>query len=471
MADPEGVTRAGGAQGASMAKCTRVAGGLLVLLLSAGSDVAGASGYEIEKIALDGETAPDSGGRTYGSLDSYAVDLNAAGEVAFGALLSGSPPAWGVFVDSGGGAAARALSGDAAPAPLGGTYVAFGLPNLDEAGDVSVGALVRLSPTDTANALVLAGAGGDTLLVSELDAAPGAGGTLEVSMGDTGFHARGPGGAPVFRSDVIGGSASAGVFVGTSSAVALAGDQSPAGGTYLYLDSPGANADGKVVFPATLTGAAVDSGVFVDTGGGATTLLLSGDLDPEGETYRNFYLPQVSPAGDVLFLADWEPDGLDGGIYVQDAGGTRTVVRTDQVLPGTDGGSVDSLGGPAHFSSAGTVTFSASVVGGSVAGAVFVADASGGLHLVARSGDPVPGAPGQTFASFGVAASNGAGQVAFAATSDTGVHGVFLASPPAPPVPGLSPLGLAALAALLLLLAAAPRGGRAAAASAVESRR
>jgi hypothetical protein len=52
--------------------------------------------------------------------------------------------------------------------------------------------------------------------------------------------------------------------------------------------------------------------------------------------------------------------------------------------------------------------------------------------------------------------------VAFAAISDTGAHGVFLASPPAAPVPGLSPLGLALLAALLLLLAAAPRRVRAA---------
>jgi hypothetical protein len=437
-----------------MGKCARVAGVPLALLLGLAGDAAADPGdYQVEKLALDGEAAP--GGGSYGTLDSYAVDLNAAGEVAFGALLAGSPPAWGVFVHAGGATAARARSGDAAPPPLGGSYVAFGLPNLDDAGDVSFGALVRVSPTDTANALVLAGEAGDTLLVSEFDAAPGAGGTLELALGDTGFHARGPGGAPVFRSDVVGGSTGSGIFVGTSSAVALAGDPSPSGGSYLYLDMPGANAAGKVAFGASLAGAAVNSGVFVDAGSGAAALVLSGDLGPGGETFATFHLPQVSATGDVMFMAGWD-DGVSGGIYVQDAGGIRAVAATGQPLPETNGGSIDSLGGPAHYSDAGSVAFGAALVGGSVAGGVFVADASGALRLVARSGDPVPGAPGQSFASFGVAASNAAGQVAFAATTSSGAHGVFLASPLPAQVPSLSPLGLAALA-LLLLLAAAPR--------------
>jgi hypothetical protein len=440
-----------------MTKCTRAAAVLLAPLLLAASDAGAQGGYEIAKLALDGETAPGGGGASYGSLDLYAVDLNSAGEVAFGGMLTGATPTWGVFVHSGGAAAARGISGDPAPPPLGGTYVAFGWPNLDAAGDVSFGALVRLSPTETANALVLAGASGDTILVSDLDAAPGAGGTFELAVGDTSVHARGPGGVPVFRSDVIGGSAGAGVFVGASAAVALAGAPSPAGGTYLYLNTPGANAAGKVAFGASLSGAAVDEGLFVDAGGGPTALVLPGDLDPEGAVYRNFYLPQLSATGDVMFMADWAPDGLSGGIYVHDAGGIRSVARTGQPLPGTGGGSIDSLGGPAHFSDAGTVAFGASLVGGSVAAAVLATDASGALRVVAHSGDPVPGAPGQSFASFGVAASNGAGQVAFTGTSDSGTHGVFLASPLATPVPSLSPPALAVLAALLVLVAAMSR--------------
>ena len=72
--------------------------------------------------------------------------------------------------------------------------------------------------------------------------------------------------------------------------------------------------------------------------------------------------------------------------------------------------------------------------------------------VVAQSGDPVPGAPGETFASFSVAASNSDGSVAFTATSDAGTRGVFLAAPQAAHVPSVSPAGLAVLATLLGLL-------------------
>ena len=47
-----------------MGTCTRVAGVLLAFSLCTGPDASGA-GYEIERIALDGETAPDAGGPTY----------------------------------------------------------------------------------------------------------------------------------------------------------------------------------------------------------------------------------------------------------------------------------------------------------------------------------------------------------------------------------------------------------------------
>jgi hypothetical protein len=433
-----------------MRTCTRVAGVLLALGLFAGADATSA-GYDLQALALDGDAAPDAGGASYDALDLHALDLNEAGEVAFGARLAGSPPAWGLFVHSGGATAARALTGDPAPAPLGGSYVLFGFPQIDDAGQVSFGVLVRLSPTDTANALVQAGLASDTLLVSELDSAPGAGGTLELHVGDTSIHALGPGGAPVFRSDVIGGSAATGVFVGAASAVALLGDASPAGGTYHGFGQPGASTTGSVAFPATIVGAPSGGALFVDPGTGAYPLVLAGELDPEGATYMNFLLPQMNAAGDVMFMAEW-PDGVSGGVYVAQPTGIRSVARTGQVVPETGGGILESLGGPAHLSETGAVAFGASLTGGSVAAGVFLADPDGTLELVAQSGDPVPGAPGESFASFNVAASNSDGSVAFTATSDAGTRGVFLAAPQAAHVPSVSPAGLVALAALLGLL-------------------
>ena len=423
------------------------------MILGASMPAAGSAPYLVEKVAMDGETAPEAGGVTISAIDFYTVDLNANGQVAFGATLSGATPAWGIFVYSDGSGSARGLTGDSAPAPLTGTYLAFGYPNLDDAGDVSLGVMLRTSPTTSANAVILAGESGDTVLVTETDTAPGSGGTLDVGIGDLAFHGHGPGGAPVFRSGVTGGSNSTGIFVGTSSAVALAGNPSPVGGTYASFGYPGANAGGKVAFPADLSGASATSGLFVDSGSGPAPLVLEGDLDPEGETFFSVVLPQVNAAGDVMFAAEWVPlENGDGGVYVHDGGGTRSVIRTDDPLPGTGGGMITSLSGLPHFSDAGRVSFSASMTGGDVEAGVFVVEPNGSMRLVARSGDPVPGAPAETFTSFGHAAGNDAGQVAFAATTSGGVTGVFLATAPPTPVPSVPPAALALLGGLLLLV-------------------
>jgi hypothetical protein len=425
------------------------------LALGATSSSAGFVTYEVEKVALEGETAPETSAASFTSIDSYTVDLNTSGQVAFGATLSGATPAWGIFVYSDGVGSARAVTGDAAPAPLTGTYRAVGYPTIDDAGGVSQGVMIRTSPTTSANALILAGESGDSVLVADTDSAPGSGGTLDVGLGDLAFHARGSGGSPVFGSTVTGGANASGIFVGSGRAVALAGDSSPVGGSYASFSYPGGNASGKVAFPAELAAATVASGLFVDSGAGPVPLVLAGDLDPEGETYLSMFLPQVNSAGDVMFAAEWVPTGSEqGGVYVNDAGGIRSVVRTDEPLPGTGGGTVTSLDGLPHFSDGGRVTFSASVAGGDVAAGVFAVQPNGTLLLVARDGDPVPGAPGDSFTGFGHAVSNDAGQVAFAGVTSAGANGVFLATATLA-VPALSPPALALLAGLVLLI-----GGR-----------
>ena len=156
------------------------------LAVATTSPAFGADPYTIEKAALDGETAPGAGGATYAPIDSLTVDMNAGGEVAFGATLSGGPPNWGVFVYSDGAVSARGVTGDAAPEPLTATYLAFGYPYIDDIGEVSVGVLVSSGE----NALLLAGESGDSVLVTDSDTAPGSGGTLAFSAGSLSFHAR-----------------------------------------------------------------------------------------------------------------------------------------------------------------------------------------------------------------------------------------------------------------------------------------
>jgi len=422
------------------------------LAIVVGSPAFGAGSYSIEKVALDGETAPDSGGETFAPIDTFTVDMNASGQVSFGATLSGGF-AWGIFAYSDGAVGARALSGDTALEPPIGTYLAFGYPYIDNAGDVSFGAMIRTSPTTSVDAVILAGASSDSLLVSETDDAPGSGGKLDVNVGDLAFHARGPAGAPIFRSTVTGGSNPSGIFVGTGTAVALAGAPSPAGGSYDSFHYPGGNASGTVAFPAFLSGASAASGLFVDSGSGPVPIVLEGDVDPNGETIASMLLPQVNTAGDVMFAAEWEPVvDEEGAIYIHGAGGLRTVLRTAEPVPGTGGGTIVSLDGLPHFSDGGRVTFSASLTGGDFDAGVFVIETNGTVRLVAKSGEPVPGVPGATFASFGHAAGNDAGQVAFAGITDGAANGVFLATAPPAAVPALPPVLLGALAGLMLLV-------------------
>lgn len=435
-----------------MAKNWRVLGLIAALALVALD--AGAAEFAIEKVALDGEEAPGVEGVTFTSVDVFALDLNASGHVAYGATLSMAMPNWGLFVHAAGSGSALAISGDPAPAPLGGTYLAFGRPHIDAAGDVSMGTMIRLPSLEVANALVLAAGGGDSVLVSEFDTAPG-GGTFEVGLGDMNFHGRAAGGPPVFQSDVVGGAE--GVFAGTATAIARAGDATPAGGTYASFTWPGANASGVVAFPAELSGAGATSGLFVESGSGAVTIALEGDLEPLGETFYDFALPAVNARGEVLFVGGWAPDGSTGGLYASEAAGLRSVVRTGQALPGTGGGSIDSLGGAPGFADGGTVSFSAALTGGSVAAGVFVVEPGGPIRVVALAGDPVPGAPGDSFDSFVATSVNAAGQVAFGATTSGGGNGVFLATPEYQDakVPALSPPALLGLLALLATAAAA----------------
>jgi hypothetical protein len=343
------------------------------------------------------------------------------------------------------------VSGDAAPLPFSGTYLAFGYPNIDDAGNVTFGAMVKDSPTTSINAVIRAGASSDGVIVTEGDPAPVAGASFDVGVGDLAFHAHSPTSSLIFRSTLTGGANPSGIFAGTSTAVALAGTTSPAGGTYDSFHYPGGNAAGTVAFPAFLTGAAATSGLFVDSGAGPVPIVLQGDLDPEGETIASALLPQVNTAGDVMFAAEWEPlVDEKGAVYVHDASGLRTVLRTDDPVPGTGGATIVSMVGLPHFSNGGRVSFSATLTGGDFDAGVFIIHRDGSVDLVAKSGDPVPGVPGATFTGFGHAAGNDKRQVAFAGITSDADTGVFLATAPAPPVPALPTAGLALLAVLVL---------------------
>jgi len=146
----------------------------LALLLVPEAVRAQSNGYDFRKIALEGDPAPDPVEETYES-DFYGPAINSAGDVAFGALLSGGDPInAGIFVDSGGSASVAALIDDSAPAPVGGSYSFFGgYPSLNDSGDVSFMAVV--SGGSQPLGIFLDSGGTDSALVLPGDTAPGTG--------------------------------------------------------------------------------------------------------------------------------------------------------------------------------------------------------------------------------------------------------------------------------------------------------
>src|SRR5262245_23818623 len=179
----------------------------------------------LTRVALSGTPAPAGG--TYGGFDPPRV--NGAGQVAFRASLSGGSSTTGIFVGAPGAIQAAALSGT--PAPAGGTYDTFGVPSLNNAGQVGI------------------------------------------------------------RASLTGGSSTAGIFMGAPGAVqavALQGTAAPAGGNYSdFPVTPTISGLGRVAFFANLTGGTATAGLFVGTPGALQAVALQGTPAPGGGNFSD----------------------------------------------------------------------------------------------------------------------------------------------------------------------------------------
>ncbi len=95
---------------------------------------AGAPG-SLQAVALQGNPAP--GGGNYSSFSATPV-INNSGQVAFSANLTGGPATSGIFAGNLGSLQPVALQGN--PAPAGGNYSSFFLPKINASGQVAVSA-------------------------------------------------------------------------------------------------------------------------------------------------------------------------------------------------------------------------------------------------------------------------------------------------------------------------------------------
>lgn len=414
-------------------------------------------GFSVSKVAVQGDAAPGTAD-TFGSF--LDVTLDAAGRVAFGVPMGSGFPNAGVWLDSGSGPTLQMRNGDPAPAPVSGTYLAFGsFVRMDGASGVATAVMVDIGGSGLGG-LFRDDAGTDSSLIVEGDAAPTPpSGTLDAAIADIGIFGINAAGDVAFVSDVTGGTASTGLFLrsaaGAVSLLAQDGDLVNGGpDAFVDFDFPSLNDAGHLAFAGALAGGTAGAGLFLDTGSGPTTLALDGDAAPDtgGGSLVDFLYPALNLGGDVAFLSNVSGGSATGGLFLATPAGLDSVVVENQVLPGL--GPVTTIGSLPDLATDGSTAMSLGFASGPVAAGVYVHD-TGVFEPVAVDGDVAPDTGGASFASFGFVSRNDAGQVAFVATLDDGRTGVFLATPVT--TPHVPVLPLAALPLLGVVLAASAR--------------
>jgi hypothetical protein len=381
--------------------------------------------YVFDIVALLGDTAPDTGGDTFTDFPVSAPVLNAAGDVAFGAVF-GAAHDDGIFKESSGKLIAVALRGDTAPGTGGDTFADFVYaPLLNVAGEV-----VFAGRFGAAKEIGIFKEGSGTLTAVALagNIAPGTSDTFRTfgvppvlnERGDTAFQGFFGGSAPSFDE---------GVFKkigGTPTAVALPGDTAPdTGATFAFFVAPVLNGAGDTAFRGLFGAAApFDHGIFKESGGTLTAVAIPGDIapGPRGGTFTSFGTPVLNGAGDTAFLGFV---GNDHGIFKEGGGTLTAVALTKDTALGTGGDTFTSFGDPV-LNGAGDVAFQASF--GGLTG--IFKESGGTLTAVALPGDIAPGTGGDTFTLAGLPVLNGAGEVAFIGSlSGAAAEGVFTYDP------------------------------------------
>lgn len=404
------------------------------------------TGGPLEIVAYRGQAAPTSGQSFY-SFSAGGVPFNNAGDVVFYSTLS--PPLLtprGYFKKpSGGSVIPVALNGDATPA--GGNYNITS-PWWRLLGDGSVYYESNiLGGPPSYGAFLARAAAGTEVLVTDGDPLPdGAGVVLRT------FFATGAGTYVGFNGRRAGGPDSYmvhNVATGVTSTIVKPGDPSPlpgnspftavAGGNAVYV-----NASGDIVFSGTVAGVA---SLFVGSAAGAMQKLAGpGDeVPPEltstftACTLPGLLVPQINSAGKVAFKGAY----LGGpGLFVAAAGGKPVkVVRNGDAAP--TGGTFTSTFGNFIINDAGQVAFSASTSTGLVG--VFVATPGSTPVKVAATGDNAPG--GGTISAFTSptpAGFNAAGEVAFYAGLNGGAGAGLFVGTAGGPVQAIALNGTAA---------------------------
>jgi T5SS/PEP-CTERM-associated repeat protein len=272
------------------------------------------SGGPLTTIALEGNAAPDANG----AFSLFAGPaLNASGEVAFLALLSGTTFDQGVFVGFGGRVTQVAREGQSAP-DGNGTFLAFGAPGLNSSGQLAFrGFLTGTSGGTSDGEGVFRGSGGPLTQIARGGQPPpdGDGRLLEFNLSP---HLNASG-EVAFVATLAGSSGGIGDAVlligggGPLREIAQVGQLAPDGsGSFASFLPPMMSGSGPAVFTGILTGTSGsmedNAVIYLAADGALTQVAREGQTVPDGNgTFQALLLPpSLNRVGQVLIV-----DGLD----------------------------------------------------------------------------------------------------------------------------------------------------------------
>ncbi len=208
-----------------------------------------------------------------------------------------------------------------------------------------------------------------------------------------------------------------------------------------FLDPVAQNATDQRVFRASLTDKPVPTnpapqpvgwGLFTDRTGTLAPIAKTGDRAPGTPTdviFKAFAHEQtIQPNGDVVFFARLSGPGVnqfnDTGLWLSTAGGVSLIVREGDPVPGITGGLFGELPSTVSTSDAGHIAFVTPIVGvpfsqnSAVMAGTLTANGAD-LFVAMREGDHAPRMPvGVTLAGFANPAITSAGQLAVLARTD-----------------------------------------------------
>jgi hypothetical protein len=292
---------------------------------------------QIRKAVAVGDSVP--GGGLLSEFARHPMPaLNDSGTVAFGAAITSAHAGEGIFMENDGALKIIAIAGGDAPGVVGGTFVEFDAPSLNNRDEVAFVATVRHG-RETFEALYLLSNGRLRKLLAEGDPFLGGG-----YFGKFGLPAINNRGVIAFPVTLDHGPALGGIFVtGTRDLKMLAGAGALAPNGQMmvrFSERVAIDDDDDIAFGAQLgIGQTGTEAVMMVNTSELKMIARAGDAAPGGGRFSGFGpWPSAGPAGRIAFVAAVDDGSGPIGVYAWRAGTLSLLVMAGQKL--ADGGTL-----------------------------------------------------------------------------------------------------------------------------------